>query len=231
MALPAHRRDMIEALRGRLVVSCQPVAGGPMDAPGFVVGMALAALAGGAAGLRIEGLANIRAVRAATDQPIIGLVKRAEAASDVFITPLPSDIADLCGAGADIVAFDATRRPRPAAVAALVAAAHAGGSAAMADLAAESDAAGAVGDGADVLGTTLSGYTGGAVPEEPDLALVAALTRWGQPVFAEGRYRTPEQAAAAMVAGASAVVVGSAITRIEHITGWFADAIRAGRPK
>jgi putative N-acetylmannosamine-6-phosphate epimerase len=230
MILPIHRRDVVDALRGRLVVSCQPVAGGPMDKPGFVVGMALAALAGGAAALRIEGLANVRAVRAATDRPIIGLVKRAEPASEVFITPLASDVAELCHAGADIVAFDATMRPRPAPLAALVAAAHSGGAAAMADLAAEADAAGAVADGADILGTTLSGYTGGAVPEEPDVALVAALTRWGRPVFAEGRYRTPEQAAAAIVAGASAVVVGSAITRIEHITGWFAEAIRAVRP-
>ncbi len=75
MTLPTHGRNVVEALRGRLVVSCQPVGGGPMDAPGFVVGMALAALAGGAAGLRIEGLANVRAVRAATDRPIIGLAR------------------------------------------------------------------------------------------------------------------------------------------------------------
>jgi putative N-acetylmannosamine-6-phosphate epimerase len=217
----------LDRLRGRLVVSCQPVAGGPMDSPAFVAGLALAALAGGAAGLRIEGLANLRAVRAVTDRPVIGLVKRAEPDTDVFITPLPADVAALGEAGADIVAFDATLRARPAPVAALVAAAHAAGVLAMADLATEADAAAARAAGADILGTTLSGYTGGSVPEEPDLALVAALARLGCPVFAEGRLRTPAQARAAIAAGATAVVVGSAITRVEHITSWFAEAVRA----
>lgn len=193
----------------------------------FVVGMALAAIAGGAAGLRIEGLANVRAVRSATDVPVIGLVKRAAPGTDVFITPLPEDVAALAAAGADIVAFDATARPRPAMVAALAAAARAAGALAMADLAAAGDAEAALAAGVDVLGTTLSGYTGGKVPDAPDFSLVAALARHGRPVFAEGRYRTPEQAAAAIAAGATAVVVGSAITRVEHITQWFVEAVRA----
>jgi putative N-acetylmannosamine-6-phosphate epimerase len=206
-----------------------------MDAPTFVVGLALAALAGGAAGLRIEGLANVSAVRAATDRPIIGLVKRAEPATDVFITPLPADVAALREAGADIVAFDATKRPRPASVQALVATAHEAGALAMADIATIDDAVAAIAAGADIVGTTLSGYTGGDVPQSPDLALVAALARHGCPVFAEGRYHTPAQAQAAITAGAAAVVVGSAITRVEHITGWFAAAVSAavaavGRP-
>jgi N-acylglucosamine-6-phosphate 2-epimerase len=219
-------RACLDRLRGRLIVSCQPVVGGPMDAPAVVAGLALAAIAGGAAGLRIEGLANLRAVRAATDVPVIGLIKRAEAETDVFITPRPEDVAALCAAGADIVAFDATRRARPAPVAALAAAAHAAGALAMADLASEADAAAALAAGVDILGTTLSGYTGGDVPEAPDLALVSVLARLGVPVFAEGRYRTPEQAGEAIAAGAAAVVVGSAITRVEHISSWFAKAVR-----
>ena len=221
-------RGCLERLRGRLIVSCQPVVGGPLDSAEFVAAMALAAIAGGAAGLRIEGLKNLRAVRRATDVPIIGLVKRAEPATDVFITPRPEDVFALREAGADIVAFDATRRARPAPVAALVAAAHAAGALAMADLASEGDAGPAISAGVDILGTTLSGYTGGEVPEAPDLPLVAALARLGAPVFAEGRYRTPEQAEKAIAAGATAVVVGSAITRVEHITSWFAEAVRRG---
>jgi putative N-acetylmannosamine-6-phosphate epimerase len=197
-----------------------------MDSPPVVAAMALAALAGGAAGLRIEGLDNLRAVRAVTVVPIIGLVKRVEAGTDVFITPRAEDVAAVCAAGADIVAFDGTDRPRPVALAALAREAHAAGALAMADLAVEADAASALAAGADILGTTLSGYIGGTVPEAPDLALVAAFARLGRPVFAEGRYRTPTQARAAMTAGATAVVVGSAITRVEHVTGWFADAVR-----
>jgi putative N-acetylmannosamine-6-phosphate epimerase len=96
----------------------------------------------------------------------------------------------------------------------------------MADLATEADAAPALAAGVDILGTTLAGYLGDAVPAGPDLALVAAFARLGRPVFAEGRYHRPEQAAAAIAAGATAVVVGSAITRVEHITSWFAAAVR-----
>ena len=47
------------------------------------------------------------------------------------------------------------------------------------------------------------------------------------PVLAEGRYKAPPLAAAAIRAGATAVVVGSAITRPEHITGWFREAVEA----
>jgi putative N-acetylmannosamine-6-phosphate epimerase len=227
MSPPIDGRGCLDRLCGRLIVSCQPVVGGPMDSPAFVAGLALAAVAGGAAGLRVEGLTNLRAVRAVTEVPIIGLVKRAHPDTDVFITPLPEDVAALCDAGADIVAFDATLRPRPAPVDVLAAAARAAGALAMADLAQEGDAAAALSAGVDILGTTLSGYTGGAVPDAPDLALVGALARHGRPVFAEGRYRTPAQASEAIAAGATAVVVGSAITRVEHITTWFAEAVHA----
>lgn len=45
------------------------------------------------------------------------------------------------------------------------------------------------------------------------------------PLIVEGRVHTPEQAVAAMRAGAFAVVVGTAITHPTTITSWFADAV------
>lgn len=66
----------IQSLKNGLIVSCQPVKGGVMDNAAMVVGFALAALNGGAAALRIESADYVRAVRQATDRPIIGLVKR-----------------------------------------------------------------------------------------------------------------------------------------------------------
>src|SRR5699024_2317379 len=80
--------------------------------------------------------------------------------------------------------------------------------------------------GADVIGTTLAGYvTAGPVPEGPDLHLVEDLaTRVTVPVFAEGRIHHPEQVRQALARGASAVVVGTAITHPTTITRWFADA-------
>ncbi|MFZ9635973.1 MAG: hypothetical protein ACO3EK_19355, partial [Alphaproteobacteria bacterium] len=59
---PSH--PVLAALHGALVASCQPVPGGVFDAPELVALFARAVAAGGARGLRIEGLANLRAVRA-----------------------------------------------------------------------------------------------------------------------------------------------------------------------
>jgi N-acetylmannosamine-6-phosphate 2-epimerase/N-acetylmannosamine kinase len=213
-----------------LIVSCQPVPGGPFDTVAGVVAFARAAAAAGACGLRIEGAENVAAVTRAVALPVIGLIKRDLADSAVRITPLIEDVAALDAAGAHIIAVDATARRRPVAVAALLAAIRAAGRGAMADCATPADARAALAAGADMLGSTLSGYTGGPVPPGPDLALVRALSGLGAPVLAEGRYNTPALAAAAIRAGADAVVVGSAITRPEHVTGWFADAIAAAAP-
>ncbi|MCZ8100451.1 MAG: putative N-acetylmannosamine-6-phosphate 2-epimerase [Burkholderiales bacterium] len=222
----------LDALAGALVASCQPVPDGPTDSVEFIVGFALAARDGGARALRIEGVANVRAVTLACDLPVIGLVKRDLADTAVRITPFVDDAVALARAGAAIVAFDATDRRQPGMVAALVEAIHDAGALAMADIATEAEARSAVAAGADVVATTLSGYVGpGSVPDAPDLALVRACAALGRPVVAEGRYNAPALAAAAIRAGAHAVVVGSAMTRPEYIARWFSDAIAAARPK
>jgi N-acylglucosamine-6-phosphate 2-epimerase len=217
--------ELHTALRGGLVVSCQPVEGGPLDDDATVARMAQAAVAGGAAALRIEGARRLAVVRAAVAVPIVGIVKRDLADSPVRITPFVADVQALAAAGADIVAVDATARPRPASVAALREAIAASGAHAMADTSCDADALAAWALGFPIVGTTLSGYTGGPVPDEPDLALVARLAQAGCRVMAEGRYDTPARAAAALRAGAWAVTVGSALTRLEVATGWFAQAL------
>lgn len=74
----------------------------------------------------------------------------------------------------------------------------------------------------------MSGYTDEApTPKDPDLDLVTHCSRLGGFLIAEGRYNSPQQAGEAILAGADAVVVGSAITRPEHITGWFRDAVES----
>lgn len=102
-----------EILKNALIVSCQHVPGGAMDDSQYVVGFGLAALSAGAAGLRIESARYVAAVRAATDAPIIGLIKRDLDDSPVRITPFLHDVKALADAGADIIAFDATDRVRP----------------------------------------------------------------------------------------------------------------------
>jgi N-acetylmannosamine-6-phosphate 2-epimerase/N-acetylmannosamine kinase len=212
-------------LHNRLIVSCQPVPGGPMDDARSVVGFALAALAGGATALRIESLAYVRAVRAATDAPIIGIVKQDRLDTAVRITPTRDLAIALCDAGADIVAVDATRRPRPESVAELIAAIRQRGKLAMADCSDIDDVREALAAGADLVGSTMSGYTGGNIPDGPDYELLTAMRRLTPYVVAEGRIHTPAQAAETLRRGAFCVVVGSALTRTEHATAWFRSAI------
>lgn len=211
--------------QGGLIVSCQPVPGSPLDKPDIVAAMALAAVQAGAVAVRIEGIENLKATRPLISVPIIGIVKRDLSDSPVRITPYLDDVDALAQAGADIIAFDGTDRVRPTAVAEIIARIHHHQRLAMADCSSQQDAADCHRLGADIIGTTLSGYTTNVVPQDPDLALVAALSAKGYRVIAEGRYNSPALAAQAMRHGAWSVTVGSAITRLEHICQWYRDAI------
>ena len=138
----------------------------------------------------------------------------------------PQDyISQLAQAGADIIAFDGTDRPRPVGVKAMIDRIHQRGCAAMADCSSLEDGTECHNLGADIIGTTMSGYTTDAVPTEPDFPLVQALSAKGYRVIAEGRFNSPALAAQAIKHGAWAVTVGSAITRLEHICQWYRDAL------
>lgn len=220
--------DVLERLRGGLVVSCQPVDNGPMDDPKIVAAMAQAAVNGGAAGLRIEGIENLRAVRPLVDVPIIGIVKTDSDYTPVRITVSKSDVSALTESGADIVAYDATDRPRKDPKEAILASILANGAIAMADCSTLVDARVAHAAGVAILGTTLSGYTAATETdgEGPDLELVRQFRTLNAFVMAEGRVNTPSLAPDAMAAGADCVTVGSALTRLELMTAAFVKKIQ-----
>lgn len=212
--------------QGGLIVSCQPVPNSPMDRPEIVTAMAQAAVSAGAVAIRIEGITNLKAVRPHISVPIIGIVKRDLEDSPVRITPYLSDIDALAEAGADIIAFDATFRSRPVEIDDLLARIRHHGLLAMADSSTREEGLECQQKGVEFIGTTLSGYTGGEIPDEPDLTMVSELSKAGCRVIAEGRYNSPVLAAKAIEQGAWAVTVGSAITRIEHICQWFSQAVK-----
>ena len=217
--------EVFKRLQYGLIASCQPVDDGPMDKPEIVAAMAQACVLGGAAGLRIEGVENLKAVRSQVKVPIIGIVKRDLPTSPVRITPFLEDIQALAAQGADIIAVDGTARERPVAIADALALIHQLGCLAMADCSNLQEGLYCQKLGFDIVGSTMSGYTGGEVPKEPDWQLVRDLKAAGAKVMAEGRYNTPELAAKAIANGADFVTVGSALTRLEHLTSWFVDAI------
>lgn len=222
--------SVVEALRGGLVVSCQAYPGEPMRTPDTMCRVAQAAARGGAVAIRAQGLDDIAAIRQAVDLPLIGLWKDGD--DDVFITPTLEHALSVVRAGAHVVALDGTDRPRPdgLSLAETISAVHKlTGALVMADCSTFDEGVAAAAAGADLVGTTLAGYTAYTTKSEgPDVALVSDLAAaLDVPVVAEGRVHTPAQAAAAMRAGAHAVVVGTAITHPTTITGWFAAAVAA----
>ncbi len=220
---------IVAGLRGKLVVSCQAQPGEDLHGTAHMVAMAKSVLRGGAAAIRAESPDDIRAIRAVTDVPIIGLWKLGS--TGVFITPTRDAACTVAASGADIVAFDCTGRDRPdgLGIADTIAALHDRGVLAMADVSTLAEGVAAVELGADLVSTTLAGYTDYSRQQAgPDLALVRELSQAiPVPVFAEGRIRSPEDAVAAFANGAFAVVVGGAITRPATITASFLAALAA----
>jgi N-acylglucosamine-6-phosphate 2-epimerase len=207
----------LAVLRGGLVVSVQADAGTPLAEPVHLAAIARAAVLGGARGIRAEGIENLTAIRHAVDVTIIGLWKRRTPNSDVYITPGLADARAVAATGVDLVAVDATARPRlDGHSAAQLVAALTGelGDRVLADVDCLEAGVAARAAGAAAVATTLAGYTDGRhVPAEPDVELVARLSaQLDCPVLAEGRYGSPAQVAAAFAAGAHAVVVGRAIS-------------------
>ncbi|MFK3732264.1 N-acetylmannosamine-6-phosphate 2-epimerase [Streptomyces sp. NPDC088090] len=233
MSAPAKKDELLSRLRGTLIVSCQAYPGEPMRDADTMRRVALAVRDGGAAGVRAQGLDDIRAIRGALDLPLIGLWK--DGAEGVYITPTARHALAVREAGADVVALDATDRPRPDGrpLADSIGAVRAAGGLVMADVSTYEEGVRAAELGADLVGTTLSGYTPATYARRaagPDLDLVERLAgALDVPVVAEGRIHTPAQAARALERGAHAVVVGTAITHPTTLTGWFAAAVAGVR--
>jgi len=219
--------ELKSSLLGQTVVSIQPVVGSPLDKTDFIVAMALAAEQAGAKALRIEGVENVAAVVAAVSIPIIGIVKHDLQDSPVRVTPFARDVDHLANAGATIIAFDATERKRPESREHIAQAIKNSECFAMADSSCFEDGEWAHTQGVAIISSTLSGYVGGIEPTQPDLPLVKQFSQAGFFTMAEGRYNTPKLAAQAIEAGAVAVTVGSAITRLEVVTNWFNTATQA----
>ncbi|WBB69432.1 putative N-acetylmannosamine-6-phosphate 2-epimerase [Micromonospora sp. WMMD812] len=224
--------SVLDDLAGGLIVSCQPLPDDPDDPmrdPYVQARVAAAVVRGGAVAVRANGPADVRAIRATVDVPVIGLYKHGTA--DVFITPTAGHAVEVALAGAHLVAVDATDRPRPdrRTFADTVRALRDRTSAlVLADVSTLAEGVAAVEAGADALATTLSGYTAASPHTDgPDLALVARLAAAVPvPVIAEGRYRDAEQAGRAFAAGAHAVVMGNAVTSPLWITRRLVAAIR-----
>lgn len=222
---------VIESIKGKLIVSVQAYPGEPLRTPEVMALMSRACELGGAAAIRCQGLSDISAIKGRVDIPVIGLWK--EGHEGVYITPTLRHALAVVNAGADVVALDATDRPRPdgrtfaETVAAIRERAE---TLIMADCMTIDDIRNAVACGCDLVSTTLSHNKPAietTLDEGPDVALLAQATAEfpDVPIICEGHVHTPADAKAAIDAGAWAVVVGTAITHPTSLTSWFKAAI------
>ena len=212
---------MIDLAPGSVLVSCQARSDNPLHGPVFMAAMARAAEAGGAVAIRADGPADIAAIRAAVDIPVLGINKTGDRAG-VYITPTVAAARELVDAGASMVAVDATLRGRPDGTdfASQVRQIHDQlGVVVMADADSLESGIAAAAAGADWIGTTLAGYTSDRPTDGPDIELISQLrAAVDLPIVGEGRFSTPEHVRAAFAAGATAVVVGTAVTNPMAIT-------------
>ena len=222
-------QNVLQKIEGGLIVSCQAEDGSPFFQPDSMARFANAAELGGAVGIRAKE-PDIRAIKDSCSLPVIGIDKVYLEGFEVYITPRFEDAERIAAAGADIVALDCTPRPRPDGVTmeelirrikeelTLPV---------MADIATLEEAVAAEKAGADIVATTMSGYTPYSPSRDtPDFDLLEAVIRAVDvPVIAEGHILTLAEARACLAVGAWAIVIGTAITRPIELTQRFAKAI------
>lgn len=224
--------NVISKLKGKLIVSCQAEGDSPFNSPEGVTMFAKAAILGGASAIRSEGIEKTKMIIEQINVPVIGLIKSKFEDGSVRITGTFKDVENLISIGTHIIAIDGTFRIREnlsgpdfikqvkTKYKCLI----------MADIAMEDEAIACAEAGADLISTTLNGYTPETIKDKihsPNFELVKSLVNKIKiPVVAEGRINTPEAAKKMIELGAYSVVVGTAITRPHIITSWFVDAIK-----
>ncbi|MEA4968003.1 MAG: N-acetylmannosamine-6-phosphate 2-epimerase [Bacteroidaceae bacterium] len=230
------KEEVLEKIRGKLIVSCQGsnIDGNPFYTPDLLLQMAKAAYGGGCAGFRANEPENIRKIKKEfPDVPMIGIWKIMTEGNDVYITPTIEAVDTLVNIGCEIVALDGTKRinaygkngwdlireVKSKYPELLI----------MADIADLEDAIKSSEAGADIVSTTLSGYTDYTKANTKicdfDLILKIKRNKVNAFIIAEGKIWNIEDAIKAFDCGADSIVVGTAITSPIGITKRYVTAI------
>ena len=222
--------DVLENLKGEIVVSSQAAPDEPLYKEECMLAMMQSVVNGGAGGLRVAGARDVKNAKKHFHIPVIGLTKPEKLPENwksvVYITPTLKEVNELIQAGADIIAFDATLRKRENTIEEMILAIHNSKKLAMADISTLEEGINAANLGADIISTTLAGYTeqSGEPTEGPDFELLERLVKSvSKPVILEGRIWEPKEVKKAFELGAYCVVIGSAITRPQLSTKRFLE--------
>ncbi|MGN1125284.1 MAG: N-acetylmannosamine-6-phosphate 2-epimerase [Candidatus Gastranaerophilaceae bacterium] len=220
---------IIDTLKHKVIVSCQAMPNEPLYKEECMVSMMKSVLNGGAGGLRVAGVRDVKNAKKITNLPVIGLTKPDEIPANwkeiVYITPSLKHVGFLIKAGADIIAFDGTsRKHENCTVDEIIKLIKINKRLSMADISTVEEGINCEKLGVDIISTTLAGYTqfSPLKNDEPDFALLEELVKKVKvPVILEGRIWTPDEVDKAFKLGAHSVVIGSAITRPQLITKRF----------
>lgn len=226
--------NVLEKLKGKVIVSSQAAFDEPLYQEECMLAMMKSVVTGGAAGLRVAGTRDVANAKKYFSVPVIGLTKPKVLPENwkeiVYITPTLEDVKSLINAGADIIAFDSTLRPHNGCdLHDIINEIHNSQRLAMADISTFEEGVYAEKCGADIISTTLAGYTveSGKPTEGPDFQLLAKLvSNIKKPVFLEGRIWELSEVKKAFELGAYSVVIGSAITRPQLITKRFCSVTK-----
>lgn len=225
-------KEILEQIKGGLIVSCQALETEPLYDSYIMSKMAWAAYLGGAVGIRANTVVDIKAIKEKVNLPVIGIIKQVYNDSDVYITPTMKEVDALVAIGCEIIAVDATDRPRPNGVTFeeffTEVRAKYPDQLFMADTSCFEEGKKAEELGMDLIGTTMAGYTPYTKGTPlPDFKLMERYVKeLHSPIIAEGGIWVPEQLKQAIDTGVHAAVVGTAITRPMDITKHFIAALK-----
>lgn len=223
--------NILKKLEKEIIISVQAMQNEPLYKEEALTAMMESVVNGGAKGLRLAGVRDVKNAKKLFDIPIIGLTKPDKLPNNwkeiVYITPTLKEVNELIEADADIIATDATLRPRPKeSLDEIIKYIKQHNKLAMADISTFEEGVKARELGFDIISTTLSGYTQNSRQDliEPDFELLEQLTKeLDCPVILEGRIWEPKEVDKAFGLGAHSVVIGSAVTRPQLITKRFCE--------
>ncbi len=223
--------NIIEQIKNQVIISVQAMPEEPLYKEECITAMMQSVINGGAKALRLAGARDVKNAKRLFNVPVIGLTKPDKLPENwreiVYITPALKDVKELIEAGADIIAMDATQRPRPKeTLEEIIKYIKSHNKLAMADISNFDEAKKAFELGFDIISTTLSGYTQNSKQNmaAPDFELLEKIAKnLDCPVILEGRIWEPYEVDKAFELGAHSVVIGSAITRPQLITKRFCE--------